>query len=140
MAVDIATYQSMHRYTLIRFKDMMSNIAIWQYIAIHSKAICNTVLTHIVASLIQPTTEVMFLAVSRSGGVTWRLVNSIEDYIIASVRHIIWWFGWSDRFCCIDWNLFDTGSSQVCIQSPYTSIPVSINCKTIIFLVLSYAS
>ena len=30
---------------------MMSNIAIWQYIAIHSKAICNTVLTHIVASL-----------------------------------------------------------------------------------------
>ena len=31
---------------------MMSNIAIWQYIAIHSKAICNTVLTHIVASLV----------------------------------------------------------------------------------------
>ena len=31
---------------------MMSNIAIWQYIAIHSKAICNMVLTHIVASLV----------------------------------------------------------------------------------------
>ena len=30
----------------------MSNIAIRQYITIHSKAICNTVLTHIVASLI----------------------------------------------------------------------------------------
>ena len=31
---------------------MMSNIAIRQYIAIHSKAIYNTVLTHIVASLV----------------------------------------------------------------------------------------
>ena len=30
---------------------MMSNTAIRQYIAIHSKAICNTVLTHLVASL-----------------------------------------------------------------------------------------
>ena len=56
--------------------------------------------------------KVMFLAVS-SGGVSWRLVNFIEDYIIASVRHIIWWFGWSDRYCCVDWNLFNTGRSQV---------------------------
>ena len=35
------------------FTKIQSNIAIWQYIAIHSNAICNMASTHIVSPLIE---------------------------------------------------------------------------------------
>ena len=40
------------------FTKIQSNIAIWQYIAIHSNTICNTALTHIVSPLIDTDTYI----------------------------------------------------------------------------------
>ena len=71
------------------FTKIQSNIAIWQYIAIHSNAICNMALIHIVSPLIHSLYQYWDLILAAVSVLNMYIVhdlNSLDTYTLCTVH------------------------------------------------------